>query len=106
MALPKLTPEQRREALEKAAEARQVRAEVKNRLKHSGESLADVVAEAQTNEIVAKLRVKDLLQSMPGVGRVRAAEIMERLGIAESRRLRGLGANQTEALLREFGHRA
>jgi hypothetical protein len=98
-----LTPEQRAAALEKAAQARQLRAEVKNRLKNSGASLADVIAESRVNEIIAKLKVKDLLQSLPGVGKVRAQEIMDRIGIAESRRLRGLGVNQIQALLREFG---
>ncbi|MFT4299905.1 MAG: integration host factor, actinobacterial type [Aeromicrobium sp.] len=105
MALPKLTAEQRQAALEKAAAARQLRAEIKHRLKTSGASLADVIAESRANEVVAKLRVVDLLQSMPGVGKVKAAEIMERLHIAHSRRLRGLGANQIQALLREFGYR-
>ena len=103
MVLPILTPEQRQAALEKAAQARQLRAEVKNRLKNSGASLADVIAESRVNEIVAKLKVRDLLQSLPGVGKVRAQEIMSRLGIADSRRLRGLGVNQIQALLREFG---
>jgi ribosomal protein S13 len=42
---------------------------------------------------------------MPGVGKVRAKEIMSRIGIADSRRLRGLGANQISALLREFKDR-
>ena len=103
MALPILTPEQRQAALEKAAQARQLRAEVKNRLKNSGATLAEVLQEAKFNEIIAKLRVRDLLQSMPGVGKVRAKEIMDRIGIADSRRLRGLGANQIQALLKEFG---
>jgi len=44
-----------------------------------------------------------LLESMPGVGKVRAKQIMERLGIAESRRVRGLGTNQRSALEHEFG---
>jgi transposase len=105
VALPPLTPEQRQAALAKAAQARQVRAEVKNRLKHSGANLADVIAEARVNDVVAKLKVSDLLQSMPGVGKVRAKEIMDRIGIADSRRLRGLGVNQVQALLREFGAR-
>jgi len=106
VALPNLTPEQRSAALEKAAAARQARAELKNRLKNSGASIKDVLAEAKTDEVVAKLRVIDLLQSMPGVGRVRAHEIMTRVGIAESRRLRGLGSNQVKGILREFGYRA
>ena len=105
MALPKLTPEQRQAALEKAAQARQVRAEIKRRLKTSGASLADVIAESRANEVVAKLKVVDLLQAIPGVGKVRAQEIMQRIGIADSRRLRGLGVNQIQALLREFGQR-
>jgi transposase len=103
VALPILTPEQRQAALEKAAQARQLRAEVKNRLKNSGATLAEVIQEAKFNEIIAKLRVRDLLKSMPGVGAVRAKEIMDRIGIADSRRLRGLGANQIQALLKEFG---
>lgn len=105
MALPHLSAEQRQAALDKAAVARQVRAEIKNRLKHSGASLSDVIADAKTNEMVAKLRVRDLLQSMPGVGKVRAQEIMDRIGIADSRRLRGLGEKQSAALLAEFAPR-
>jgi transposase len=105
VALPTLTPEQRKAALEKAAAARRLRAEVKNRLKNSGASLADVIAESRVNDVVAKLRVIDLLQSMPGVGKVRAQEIMKRIGIADSRRLRGLGANQIKALIAEFTDR-
>ena len=102
MALPHLTPEQRQAALEKAAAARRERAEVKNRLKHSGGSLRDVLRDGQRNEVIGKMKVLDLLQSMPGLGKVRARQTMERLGIAESRRVRGLGAKQVAALEREF----
>lgn len=103
MPLPSLTPEQRAAALEKAAAARRERAEVKNRLKHSGASLAEVIKEGQRNEVVGKMKVVALLEAMPGVGKVRAKQLMEKLGIAESRRVRGLGANQIAALEREFG---
>ncbi|KRF35980.1 integration host factor, actinobacterial type [Nocardioides sp. Soil805] len=105
MALPPLTPEQRQAALDKAAASRRERAEVKNRLKNSGASLMDVVREGQDNEVVGKMRVVELLQSMPGLGKVRARQVMERLGIAESRRVRGLGIKQVAALEREFGPR-
>lgn len=103
MALPQLTPEQRAAALEKAAAARRERAEIKNRLKHSGTTLSEVVHEGQKNDVIGKMRVSALLESLPGVGKVRAKQIMERLGIAESRRVRGLGANQRSALEHEFG---
>ena len=102
MALPPLTPDQRAAALEKAAKARKDRAEVKNRLKGGSMTLPQVLKEGQTDDIVGKMRVSALLESMPGVGKVRAKQIMERLGIAESRRVRGLGANQRTALENEF----
>ncbi|WP_110239881.1 integration host factor, actinobacterial type [Nocardioides gilvus] len=102
MALPQLTPEQRQAALDKAAASRRERAEVKNRLKNSGGSILDVIREGQENEVVGKMRVIDLLQSMPGLGKVRAKALMERLSIAESRRVRGLGVKQIAALEREF----
>ncbi|MBD0293274.1 MAG: 30S ribosomal protein S13 [Jiangellaceae bacterium] len=106
MTLPPLSPEQRAAALAKAAEARRERAEVKNRLKRSGASLSDVLKERDTNEVVGKMKVSALLESLPGVGKVRARQIMERIGIAETRRVRGLGANQIAALEREFGERS
>ena len=105
MALPPLTPEQRQAALDKAAASRLERAEVKNRLKHSGASITEVLRDGESNEVIGKMRVLDLLQSMPGLGKVRARQVMERLGIAESRRVRGLGSKQVAALEREFASR-
>lgn len=105
VALPPLTPEQRQAALDKAAASRRERAEVKNRLKNSGASIADVLQEGQRNEVIGKMRVVDLLQAMPGLGKVRARQLMERLGIAESRRVRGLGTKQVAALEKEFAAR-
>lgn len=106
MPVPELTAEQRRAALEKAAQSRRERAEVKNRLKNASVSLHDILREAQSNEVIAKMRVLDLLRSIPGLGSVRASNLMDRLSISQSRRVRGLGANQIAALEREFEHRA
>jgi hypothetical protein len=102
VALPPLTPEQRAAALEKAAKARKERAEVKNKLKTVKTTLPEVLKDGLTDDVVGKMKVSALLESMPGVGKVRAKQIMERLGIAESRRVRGLGANQRTALENEF----
>lgn len=111
MALPPLTPEQRAAALAKAAEVRRERAEVKNRLKrsHSGQTgglLSDILKEGQDNDAIGKMKVSALLESLPGVGKVRARQLMERIGISESRRVRGLGTNQIAALELEFGDKA
>jgi hypothetical protein len=100
--LPPLTPEQRAAALEKAAAARRARAEVKNRLKYSQGSLGEVIAEGHKDEVIGKMKVSALLEALPGVGKVRARQIMEEIGISESRRVRGLGANQIAALNERF----
>lgn len=102
MALPQLTPEQRAEALAKAAAARRERAEVKNRLKYAQGSLRDVIEAGKDNEVIGKMKVSALLESLPGVGRVRARQLMTEIGIAETRRVRGLGANQVQRLLEHF----
>lgn len=103
MALPNLTPEQRAAALKKASAARQRRAELKRDLKDGKIKLSEVVAMAKEDEIVGKLRVSALLSSLPGIGAAKSKQIMEDVGISESRRVAGLGPHQREALIRQFG---
>jgi transposase len=98
-----LTPEQRAEALKKAAAARQARAEVKNRLKYNRGTLSEVIALGLKDEVIGKIKVSALLESLPGVGKVKAKAIMEEVGISESRRIRGLGPHQTAQLVERFG---
>jgi hypothetical protein len=104
VALPQLTPEQRADALAKAAVARRERAAVKNRLKYAQGLLSEVIADGKKSDIVGKMKVSALLESMPGVGRVRARQIMDEVGISETRRVRGLGTNQIAALIERFEH--
>lgn len=99
---PALTPDQRRAALEKAARARQKRAEVKEQLKSGTLSLADLFDQGDHDEMLGKLKVVSMLESLPGVGKVRARRLMDELDISESRRLRGLGKNQRDRLLERF----
>jgi hypothetical protein len=101
MPLPVLNEEQRRQALEKAAEARRKRAEVKAELKSGKRSLSDILKDQGSNT-VGKMKVSTVLESLPGVGKVRARKLMEKLDISASRRVRGLGAKQRTALLDEF----
>jgi hypothetical protein len=102
MAPPVQTPEDRAAALEKAKWVRFQRAEIKRLLKQGTTTLPAVLAEAAQDDAIAKMKVTALIESMPGVGKVRAAEIMDRLGIAEGRRVRGLGHQQRAALEAEF----
>ncbi|HLE95597.1 MAG TPA: integration host factor, actinobacterial type [Acidimicrobiia bacterium] len=99
---PQLTDEQRKAALAKAAEARRVRAEVKELLKTGSLRLSELVRRAETDDILAGLKVERVIASMPGTGKIKAKRMMETLGIADNRRLRGLGDKQKEALLAEF----
>ena len=96
---PALTAEQRQAALEKAAEARRTRAEVKAKLKAGSLGLGELFDQGTRDDALAKLKVVSVLESLPGVGKVQARRIMEELDISESRRLRGLGRNQREGLL-------
>jgi hypothetical protein len=99
---PQLSPEQRAAALAKAAEARAARAELKARLKMGSLSLSDALA--STDDTVGKLKVVSLLESLPGVGKVKARRIMEDIGIADNRRVQGLGAQQKQALLEQLAN--
>lgn len=101
---PPLSDEQRKQALEKAAIARRKRAELKEQLK-SGRTTLKELLDRTNDEVVGKMKVSTVLESLPGVGRVRARKIMERLDISDSRRMRGLGAKQKEHLLDEFARR-
>jgi signal recognition particle GTPase len=96
---PALTPEQRQAALDKAAKVRRERAEVKEKLKMGSMSLSELLHQAEVNETVGKMKVLSVLESLPGLGKVKARRLMDSVGISESRRLQGLGANQREALL-------
>lgn len=98
MALPKLTDEQRKAALEKAAKSRRERAELCAALK-KGEKKVEDVLNATDDNIAMRLKVKRLIESLPGYGKARAEKLMTELGISESRRVQGLGARQREELL-------
>ena len=84
---PKLDPEQRKLALERAKQARRSRADVKEQIRSGKLKILQVIELASTNEAVAKMRIAELLESIPGVGKVRASTILDRLEISGSRRI-------------------
>lgn len=99
---PQLTPEQRASALAKAKVSRQVRAGLKLRVKNQELSIAQVIQISHNDEAIAKMRVLELVESIPGMGKVRAKALLERLEISLTRRLQGLGRHQVQALEREL----
>lgn len=103
MPLPSLSEEQRRQALEKAAEARRKRAEIKAQLKNGSLGLTEILRRANGDDTLGKMKVAAMLEALPGVGKVRAQKVMEELNISPNRRLRGLGEKQRQALKERFG---
>lgn len=99
---PQLTAEQRQAALEKAAQSRKRRAEVKAQIKDGTLTIDQVITLAQSDEAVGKMRVKELLESLTGIGKVRVVSLMERLNISATRRIQGLGKHQIKELRQEF----
>jgi len=102
MALPNLSEADRKKALEKAAQARQARAELRQKIKSGSMSFADVMAKSD-DPIVGRMKVSTLLESLPGFGKAKAAKIMSELEISASRRVQGLGARQRELLMQRLG---
>ena len=68
----------------------------------NGNSVTSAVI-ASTDDTVGKLKVVSLLESLPGWGKVKARKVMEEIGIADNRRVQGLGSQQREALLKARG---
>jgi len=99
---PKLTPEERRAALDKAKASRQRRAQIKDQIKTGELSITQVLELAKSDEAIAKMRVLELLESKSGVGKIRAASLLEKLKISSTRRIQGLGRLQISEILREF----
>lgn len=108
MAVPPLTKQQRADALAKAAVARKDRSELRAKLRSGRLELAELLdsSAARGDATVTKMRVSALLEALPGVGKTRAAQIMERLDIAANRRVGGLGVHQRRALVAEFERRS
>jgi DNA uptake protein ComE-like DNA-binding protein len=98
---PQLTPEQRAAALAKAAEARAARADIKARLKMGSMTLQQALDSDDDN--VGKLKVVAMLESLPGIGKKKARDVMAEVGIADNRRVQGLGAQQRASLLERLG---
>ena len=96
---PQLTDEQRAAALEKAAAARKARAELKEKLKMGSITLPELFDQAAGNDTIGKMKVLAVLESLPGLGKVKARRLLEECEVSETRRVQGLGRNQREKLL-------
>jgi hypothetical protein len=99
---PPLTDEQRKAALEKAAESRRARALVKAELKSGELDFTELCKRAETDEVIGKMKVISVLESLPRVGKVKARALLEHASVSDTRRMQGLGKNQRERLLEKL----
>lgn len=99
MPTPELSAQQRADALIKATAVRSARRVFKERLSRGELTLEQAIASAKADEALAGIRVRDLVQCLPGIGPKRAAALMEDVGISPARRIRGLGQHQVDALV-------
>jgi guanylate kinase len=97
---PKLSNRFRRKAGQKAVAARQERAKTKELIATGQIFFFDLFSDER--ESISRMRLIDLLQSVPGVGKIRAEQILERTKISPSRRIGGVGPRQIELLREEF----
>ncbi len=99
---PTLSQDQLRRAREQATAARRHRAEMKTAVKQGRATLRQAIELSMSDDVIAHIKVIDLLKSVPRVGQIRAVHTMKKFDIAENRRLRGLGPHQIAGLLKDF----
>ena len=108
--MPRVAPPEvdRVAAAHAAVAARRARASVKLAVHNRARSAIDVVETAWADPSAtaeASLRVRELLTSIPTLGPTRTAKAMKQLGIAESKRVGGLGVRQRQKLVDWLVHR-
>jgi len=103
VALPKLSLDEKKLALKKAQEVRSQRAKIRQNLKNGKTTIMEVLANIN-DDVIAKMRVVYLLESLPRIGKIKTQKIMSDIGIDETRRIQGLGNRQKQALIERLGN--
>lgn len=92
------TDEDRRRGLENAQAARTYRAEIRRAMKSGASDPIDVLDASCEDRVLGRMRVRMFLASIPGFGPKSVSDAMADLGVAETRRLSGLGERQFATL--------
>lgn len=103
MALPKLSLDEKKKALKKAQEVRSQRAKIRHNLKNGKTTIREVLSNIN-DDVIARMRVVYLLESLPRIGKIKTRKIMSDIGIDETRRIQGLGNRQKQALIERLGN--
>lgn len=103
MALPKLSLDEKKKALKKAQEVRSEWAKIRHNLKNGTTTIREVLANIN-DDVIARMRVVYLLESLPHIGKIKTRKIMSDIGIDVTRRIQGLGSRQKQALIERLGN--
>ena len=103
---PKLTNDQRRQALQKALASRQKRADFKKQVREQELTCSQALAIARNDDILDRILAIDFIQLFPSIGKAKAEKIMNYCSIAQTRRIRGLGDKQIDNLIHAIDYRA
>lgn len=66
-------------------------------------SLRELLDQGTRDDVVGKMKVQSVLESLPGLGKAKAKKLMEEVGISETRRIQGLGDQQRKKLFEKLG---
>lgn len=103
MAAPIISKEKRQESLEKARFFRAQRSKIKKSIKNGNIKITEIFNEFEKYaDIVAKMKILDILMSFPQTGETRAKKILSTLLINERKNFGGLGKKQKENLKKYF----
>lgn len=103
MALPKLSPDEKKKALQKAREVRSQGVKIQHNLKNGKITIREVLTNIN-DDVIARMKVVYLLESLPCVGKIKTRKIMSNIGIDETRRIQGFGIRQKQALTERLGN--
>ena len=98
MTTPHLDDEARARGREQALAARQRRAQIKAEVKDGSLEMAEVLA-ARQDPVLSRLRIGELVRSLPGVGPARTHRVLAGCEIDPSRRIGQLGEHQVARLI-------
>jgi len=104
MAVPFISREKRDESLKKARYYKIQRSEIKQSIKKGSMLLSDVFgSDEEIKDIVANIKIVDIVKSLPGIGEIKAKKILKNLRISDRKTLKGLGEKQKENFKKYFG---
>ena len=103
MSFPHISREKRDESLKKARYYKSRRSEIKKSIKKGMAPFNTFFTEGNScSDIIANMKLADMIKSIPGVGDIKAQKIMKTLNISERKTIKGLSRRQEENFKKYF----